>query len=103
MKFLYELLHSGRARESAPDFDDRCRLVRSVCLEKFGPRIVDSLVRSSVFALPAYTYHDVGDVIFEIMLLDRAQVSYLFEILFLYFLLNLPLVQGSGLERIRIN
>ena len=75
MKFLYELLHSGRARESAPDFDDRCRLVRSVCLEKFGPRIVDSLVRSSVFALPAYTYHDVGDVIFEIMLLDRAQVS----------------------------
>ena len=75
MKFLYELLHSGRARESAPDFDDRCRLVRSVCLEKFGPRIVDSLVRSSIFALPAYTYHDVGDVIFEIMLLDRAQVS----------------------------
>ena len=42
--------------------------------EQFGAKIVDALVRATVFSLPPYTNRDVADVIFELMALDRASV-----------------------------
>ena len=50
-----------------------CRLV-SRAREEFGAKIVDALVRATVFSLPPYTNRDVADVIFELMALDRASV-----------------------------
>jgi hypothetical protein len=45
-----------------------------------------------VFSLPSYTYHDVGDVIFEQMLLDRPSVCVWLEST----LKSLPGVDGAA-------
>ena len=88
MKYLYDLLHSGRSREFRPCFQQRrdalCALVASpvglpvdgaplpVKVE-FGPRLVYALVHAAVTTLPSYTLHDVGDVLYELMSYDRPE------------------------------
>merc|ERR1719291_1341726 len=73
MKFFYDLLHAGRARESAADHSVRSKLVKSLHAE-YGEKLVDSLVKAAVTVLPSYTYHDIGDVIHECLLHDRESV-----------------------------
>jgi len=74
MKFFYDLLHAGsRTKEEKADYEERVQLV-SKAREEFGAKIVDALVRAVVFNLPSYTYRDVGDVLFELMLLERTSV-----------------------------
>ena len=73
MKFFFDLLHAARNKEDRDDFDERSSIVSKV-RENFGAKIVDSLIRAVVFSLPSYTYHDVGDVLFELMLLERSKV-----------------------------
>ena len=73
MKFFYDLLHAGRVKEEKEDFEERAQLVMKTRAD-FGAKIVDSLVRAVVFDLPSYTYRDVGDVLFELMLLERTSV-----------------------------
>ena len=73
MKFFFDLLHAARNKEDRDDFDERSIIVSKV-RENFGAKIVDSLIRAVVFSLPSYTYHDVGDVLFELMVLERSNV-----------------------------
>merc|ERR1712043_65063 len=65
--------HAARNEEDRDDFDERSSIVSKV-RENFGAKIVDSLIRAVVFSLPSYTHHDVGDVLFELMLLERSKV-----------------------------
>ena len=55
---------------------------------------VDTLLGATLFSLPSYTYQDVGDVIFELMVLDRASVCHWLEAS----LKNLPGVEGNSPE-----
>jgi len=73
MKFFYDLLHAGRTGEERPDFEARSLLIRGLHGE-YGCKLVDVLIRAAVLSLPSYTYHDVGDVLYESMLYDRASV-----------------------------
>ena len=73
MKFFFDLLHFGRSKEERNDFKERVAFVKHF-REEYGSKLVDSLIRATVFNLPSYTFHDVGDVIFELMLLDRPTV-----------------------------
>ena len=52
---------------------------------------VDCLLGAALFSLPSYTYQDVGDVLFELMLLDRVSVCHWLEAS----LKNLPGVEGN--------
>ena len=74
MKFFYDLLHAGRARESTADHSVRSKLVKSLHAE-YGEKLVDSLVKAAVTVLPSYTYHDIGDVIHECLLHDRVRLK----------------------------
>ena len=78
MKFFFDLLHAARTKEDREDFNERAVLVAKV-REEFGAKIVDSLIRAVVFSLPSYTYHDVGDVLFELMSLERTSVCHWLE------------------------
>ena len=73
MKFFFDLLHAARNKEDRDDFEVRSSIVAQV-RKDFGAKIVDSLIRAVVFSLPSYTFHDVGDVLFELMLLERSNV-----------------------------
>ena len=73
MKFFFDLLHAARNKEDKDDFDERSAIVAKV-RENFGAKIVDSLIRAIVFSLSSYTFHDVGDVLFELMILERSNV-----------------------------
>ncbi len=74
MKFLFDIVHCERGRDEAADFEERCVLVGNVRKEWFGQCLVEALLRAAIFDLPSYTLHDIGDVLFELMLLDRAHV-----------------------------
>ena len=78
MKFFFDLLHAARNKEDRDDFNERAAIVSKV-REKFGAKIVDSLIRAIVLSLPSYTYHDVGDVLFELMILERVSVCHWLE------------------------
>ena len=52
---------------------------------------IECLVSASLFNLPSYTYHDVGDVIFELMFFDRITVCHWLEAC----LRSLPGVEGN--------
>lgn len=42
-------------------------------------RLTDSLIKAVIFYLPTYTYQDVGDILLELMLLDRPSVCHWLE------------------------
>jgi hypothetical protein len=72
----------------------RFRCLRTKSKHRFRIEIyfqVDCLLCASLFSLPSYTYQDIGDVLFELMLLDRVSVCHWLEAS----LKNLPGVEGS--------
>lgn len=73
MKFFYDLLRAGRTREQEPDYQVRKHLIGRL-QEEYGERLLDTLIKSAVLTLPSYTYTDIGDVINELLLRDRAAV-----------------------------
>ena len=52
------------------DFETRSTLVKGLLHEQ-GQALVHSLIHSCVFCLPTYMAVDLGEVVYEIMLLDR--------------------------------
>ena len=54
-------------------YQARSNLIRGLHGE-YGCKLVDVLVRAAVLTLPSYTYHDVGDVLYESMQYDRMAV-----------------------------
>ena len=71
MKFIFDLFHLGRSKEEREDFEERSGIVQQL-MGEYGPRITDRLMNATIFYLPSYTYHDMGDIFLEIMQLDRA-------------------------------
>ena len=45
-------------------------IVQRLMIE-YGPRVTDRLMNAAIFYLPSYTYHDMGDIFLEMMLLNR--------------------------------
>ena len=78
MKFIFDLLHAGRSKEEREDFDLRAAIIHKIRVE-YGSRVVDGLVKAAIFYLPTYTYQDIGDILLELMLLDRASVCHWLE------------------------
>ena len=52
------------------DFETRSTVVKSL-FHEHGQALVHSLIHSCVFCLPTYMAADLGEVVHEIMLLDR--------------------------------
>ena len=73
MKFFFDLFHLGRSKEEREDFEERSTII-SRFMTEYGPRITDRLINAAIFYLPSYTYHDMGDIFLEMMLLNRASV-----------------------------
>lgn len=73
MKFIFDLYHLGRSKEEREDFDHRSAIVHRFRLE-YGSRLTHSLLNAAIFYLPTYTYQDIGDILLELMLLDRPSV-----------------------------
>jgi len=78
MKFIFDLFHLGRSKEEREDFELRSAIVHRFRLE-YGSRLTDSLIKAVIFYLPTYTYQDVGDILLELMLLDRPSVCHWLE------------------------
>ena len=73
MKFIFDFFHLGRSKEEREDFEARSAIIRK-CHESYGERLTDGLIKAAIFYLPSYTYQDVGDILLELMLLDRTKV-----------------------------
>ncbi len=73
MKFFFDLLHLGRSKEDRDDYETRSEAIHQI-RQDYGSRLVDSLVNAAIFHLPSYTFHDIGDVLMELMLLERTTV-----------------------------
>lgn len=78
MNYFLDLMCLGSSKEDQGDFEVRSALIHRFQL-KFGPRLVDSLIKAAVFYLPSYTFHDIGCVLMELMLLDRSPVCHWLE------------------------
>ena len=78
MKFFFDLFHLGRSKEEREDYDIRSALIHRFRLE-YGSRLTDSLLKAAIFYLPTWTYSDIGDIMLELMLLDRSSVCHWLE------------------------
>ena len=58
------------------DFEKRQTIVPQL-FEHFGAKMITCFITSAIHTLPTYTYHDLGDVIYELMQHDRAKVRVL--------------------------
>ncbi|CAB3372965.1 Hypothetical predicted protein [Cloeon dipterum] len=91
MKFFLDLVHCGRSGESKPDFAVRQQLVQNI-MKEGGQLLVQSLLHSSVFYLHSYMLGGVAEVIYEMMLLNRAELCVWLEVA----LKSLPLTNAGG-------
>ena len=76
-KFLLQF-HLGRSKEERDDFELRSAIVHHFSLE-YGSRLTENLIKAAIFYLPTYTYQDIGDILLELMLLDRTSVCHWLE------------------------
>lgn len=74
MKFFYDLVSSARNSKKQPDYEERSKLVQQI-LEEFGQQLIGNLVHASVFCLHSYMLAEVGDVILELLELDREMIG----------------------------
>lgn len=74
MKFFFDLIHSGRAREEEADFKIRKDLVEGI-IREHGQTLITNLIHACVFYLHSYMLSDVADVIMELMHSDRTAVG----------------------------
>lgn len=95
MKFFFDLFHAGRSKEDKEDFETRRLLVDQI-RHNFGAKLIEALLRAAIFNLPSYTFHDIGDVIFELMMLERTCVCHWLEAA----LKDLPLKDANGIEKV---
>lgn len=70
MKFIIELVKAATNKDDREDFETRSSLVKTL-LHEHGQSLIHSLIHSILFCLPTYMCADIGDVIYEIMLVDR--------------------------------
>jgi transportin-3 len=78
MKFIFDLFHLGRSKEEREDYELRTAIIHRFRLE-YGSRLTDNLIKAAIFYLPTYTFQDIGDILLELMLLDRPSVCHWLE------------------------
>lgn len=74
MKFLCDLVNSGKSGKMQPDFEERKQIVASI-LSEYGQQLVTNLVHASVFCLHTYMLSEVGDVLVELLDSDREMTN----------------------------
>uniref|UniRef100_A0A673HFP5 Transportin-3 n=1 Tax=Sinocyclocheilus rhinocerous TaxID=307959 RepID=A0A673HFP5_9TELE len=74
MKFVRDLIHTGVTNDHEDDFEIRKRLIGQV-MEQHGQQLVTQLINTCCFCLPPYTLPDVAEVLWEIMVFDRPQLT----------------------------
>ena len=67
MSLPYTVLFNFQEKD---DFEARSAVVKTL-FHEHGQALVHSLIHSCVFCLPTYMAADLGEVVHEIMLLDR--------------------------------
>lgn len=65
VKFLFDLVHSGRRHSDAVDFAERKLLVRNT-MNQHGPNLISMLIYGVIFQLPTYTISDIAELLYEI-------------------------------------
>lgn len=92
MKFLCDLITSGKSSRSQPDYKERKQIVSGI-LSEYGPQLVSTLIQASVFYLHTYMLSEVADVLVELLDSDRDMtIQWLFQGLD-----NLPKQTNGGL------
>ncbi|XP_040069100.2 transportin-3 isoform X2 [Ixodes scapularis] len=70
MKFLFDLVHSGRSKQDASDFAERRSIVGTL-LASQGQALVTTLIQSAIFCLPTSLLPDVAETLYEMLQFDR--------------------------------
>lgn len=70
MKFLYDLINTGKCGKSQPDYEQRKMLVTSI-LNQYGQQLVTNLLHACVFYLHSYMLSEVADVFVEMLDFNR--------------------------------
>lgn len=70
-KFLADFIKCSREKETRDDFQVRSATVKQM-LADHGQALVHAMINACVFCLPSYMIPDVAEVLFELMLIDRA-------------------------------
>ncbi|XP_059471505.1 transportin-3 [Neocloeon triangulifer] len=91
MNFFFNLVHCGRNGEDKPDFKLRQQLVKHI-MESSGQVLVLNLINSSIFCLHSNMLGTVAEVIFEMMLFNRAEMCVWLE----HALKSLPTTNAGG-------
>lgn len=65
VKFLFDLVHSGKRHSDAPDYAERKTLVRNIMMQH-GPNLTSMLIHGVIFQLPTYTISDICELLYEI-------------------------------------
>jgi hypothetical protein len=65
MKFLFEIVHTGRRSKEAPDYAERQLLIKNI-LTQHGPQILYKILYGGIVSLPMYTLNDITEVVYEI-------------------------------------
>ncbi|KAK7108377.1 transportin-3-like isoform X2 [Littorina saxatilis] len=71
MKFLSDFIKCSREKEDKDDFEARSLAVKHL-LNDHGQALVHATINACVFCLPSYMIPDVAEVLYELMLVDRA-------------------------------
>lgn len=74
MKFLYDMIHSGRSKPELPSYAERRNMVGSL-LSSQGQQLVTTLIRSATLVLPTYLLSDVAETLYELLQFDRQALS----------------------------
>ncbi|XP_046572522.1 transportin-3-like [Haliotis rubra] len=71
MKFLTDFIKCAREKEDKEDFELRKTAVTTL-LNDHGQALVHACINACIFCLPTYMIPDVAEVLYELMLIDRA-------------------------------
>ncbi|XP_069128619.1 transportin-3-like [Argopecten irradians] len=70
MKYLTDFLGCATRKEDKEDFAVRQNIVKTL-LTEHGQALVNALINGCIFSLPTFMTVDIGEVIYEIMIIDR--------------------------------
>jgi transportin-3 len=65
MKFLYDMVHTGRRQKDSQDFTERQALVKGILIQT-APQLLYMVIYGVIFNLPTYTMNDISELIYEI-------------------------------------
>eukprot|EP00096_Caligus_rogercresseyi_P004041 TRINITY_DN18170_c0_g1_i1.p1 TRINITY_DN18170_c0_g1~~TRINITY_DN18170_c0_g1_i1.p1 ORF type:complete len:931 (-),score=288.65 TRINITY_DN18170_c0_g1_i1:197-2989(-) len=95
MKFLSTLFYAGRSKGDKKELELRQQLVANV-RNLYGEKLIDKLINAAIFHLRSSAFEDISEVIYELLVTDRASVSVWLQAC----LHSLPTTNSNGLQTI---